>query len=360
MDFLKQALSSFGLPKIRCSTYFGSSDDVMTKSACISYAMIFLMIVLVGWLNMATPLITVLFAYFALGKLSFFQPKWPAILLFLVLVSGIFYGFVFFIKEAFVALPQIASESIPRVIDYANKQGVRLPFEDLDSLKTIALENVQHQLRYLGNFAKLATKETVFVVIGLVVAISIFVNPKLDLDRENHRIRNNFYTVTCDEISARFRLFYHSFATVMGAQITISFINTALTSIFVISASLPFAPVVIGVTFLCGLLPIIGNLVSNSVIVGIAFTISPRLAIGALIFLVVLHKLEYFLNSKIVGDRIKNPVWLTLLGLIIGERLLGIAGMILAPVILHYIKGEASQIAVPETTTASGDDAENV
>lgn len=43
----------------------------------------------------------------------------------------------------------------------------------------------------------------------------------------------------------------------------------------------------------------------------------------------MLHKLEYFLNSKIIGDRIKNPVWLTLLALIIGERFMGIPGMIL-------------------------------
>src|SRR4029453_78444 len=100
---------------------------------------------------------------------------------------------------------------------------------------------------------------------------------------------------------------------------------------------------VIGLTFLCGLLPIVGNLISNSIIVGIALTISPRVAIAALLFLVALHKLEYFLNSKIIGDRIKNPVWLTLLALIIGERFMGIPGMILAPVVLNYIKVEASK-----------------
>ena len=70
------------------------------------------------------------------------------------------------------------------------------------------------------------------------------------------------------------------------------------------------------------------------------------MAIASLIFLVVLHKTEYFLNSKIIGDRIKNPVWLTLLGLIIGERLMGIPGMILAPVVLNFIKVEASTIEV--------------
>src|SRR5204862_3542087 len=99
--------------------------------------------------------------------------------------------------------------------------------------------------------------------------------------------------------------------------------------------------------FLCGLLPVLGNLISNAIIVALCFTISPKMALAALIFLIVIHKLEYFLNSKIVGDRIRNPVWLTLLGLILGEKLMGIPGMILAPVILNYLKMEASGIEVP-------------
>ena len=70
----------------------------------------------------------------------------------------------------------------------------------------------------------------------------------------------------------------------------------------------------------------------------------------ALVFLVVIHKLEYLLNSKIIGDRIKNPMWLTLIGLVLGEKLMGIPGMILAPVILHYIKVEASRNKVTTST----------
>ncbi len=56
---------------------------------------------------------------------------------------------------------------------------------------------------------------------------------------------------------------------------------------------------------------------------------------------------EYFLNSRIIGDRIKSPMWLTLIGLMVGEKLMGIPGMILAPVVLHYIKAEASQKKSP-------------
>ena len=109
---------------------------------------------------------------------------------------------------------------------------------------------------------------------------------------------------------------------------------------------LPHASVVIGLTFLCGLLPVIGNLISNTIIVGIAFTMSPKMALLALAFLIFVHKLEYFLNGKIIGRRIKNPLWLTLLALVLGERLMGVPGMILAPVILHYVKVEASRRTV--------------
>jgi predicted PurR-regulated permease PerM len=81
-------------------------------------------------------------------------------------------------------------------------------------------------------------------------------------------------------------------------------------------------------------------------VVAIGFTVSPRTALVALIFLIVIHKLEYFLNSKIVGWRIHNPLWLTLLALIIGERLLGLPGMILAPVVLNYLRLETSRIPI--------------
>jgi predicted PurR-regulated permease PerM len=53
------------------------------------------------------------------------------------------------------------------------------------------------------------------------------------------------------------------------------------------------------------------------------------------------------LNSKIIGDRIRNPVWLTLISLILGERLMGIPGLILAPVVLNYLRVEMLTVEVP-------------
>jgi len=315
----------------------------------ISYAIIILMLLLVGWLHLATPLLSVLFSIFVLDKLHFTRSKLPAVVLFIIVVSGIMYATGHFINGAVIALPKIADDTIPSVIAWAQARGVELPFTDFDSLKALGVDTVKEQVHYLRNFANFArgaTAQFVFLIIGMVVAVSLFINSQLDLDRAKHSVKYNLYSLSCEEIRWRFAGFYESFATVMGAQLIISTINTAFTSIFVFATRLPHAPVVLGVTFLCGLLPVVGNLISNTIIVGIAFTISPRMALAALIFLVVIHKLEYFLNSKIIGDRIRNPVWLTLLGLILGERLMGIPGMILAPVVLNFIKVEAAKVEV--------------
>jgi predicted PurR-regulated permease PerM len=202
-------------------------------------------------------------------------------------------------------------------------------------------------LRNVANFAKSATTTIVFSILGIVAAGSLFYKTGLDPHRGTHRLQNNLYSVCCDEVSTRFRDFYRSFATVMGAQLTISLVNTALTAIFLMAVHLPHTTLLIAITFLCGLVPIVGNLVSNTIIVFVALTVSPKLAIGALVFLIGIHKLEYLLNSKIIGERIRNPVWLTLVALIIGERLMGVPGLILAPVVLNYLRVEMLTIEVP-------------
>lgn len=330
--------------------------QLQSKATKVSYLFIVGTFVLIGWIHMATPLLAALFSYLALTKLHFGRRrgKWLTIVLFLALVSAIAYALIRFIEQAVPTLPSIAEQVIPSVIHWGKSRNIELPFSDYDSLKETALDMVREmkgQVSYLGSFAKLArgaTTQVVFLIAGCVVAISLFLNPRIELDRERQPIRNNAYSLCCDEIAERFRRFYQSFARVMGAQLIISAINTVLTAIFVFAAQLPYAPIIIGITFLCGLLPVIGNLVSNTVIVGIGFTVSPRMALAALIFLVVIHKLEYFLNCKIIGDRIRNPLWLTLLGLIIGERLMGIPGMILAPVFLNYIKVETSTIQLDQ------------
>jgi predicted PurR-regulated permease PerM len=327
----------------------------MTKPARISYVLMAVLLVLIGWLHLATLVLTALFGYFALRLFSFGRSKVLGVALYVIAVTAISYGLYQFSKQAYVTLPKIAETTIPAVAEYAEKQGVELPFTDYASLRTLAINEVKDRVANFGRYARTAIFELAMLIVGLVVAVSLFLSAKWEVEGDPHAVKDSLYAHVSREIALRVRTFYRSFATVIGAQIFISAINTTLTAAFLIYNGFPYTPVLIALTFLCGLLPIIGNLLSNTLIVGVAFTLTPRMAFLALVFLVVIHKLEYFLNSKIIGDRIKNPMWMTLLALVLGEKLMGIPGMILAPVVLHYIKVEASQNKVSDLSRDSAE-----
>jgi predicted PurR-regulated permease PerM len=323
---------------------------MMITPTRLSYGVLAVTIILAGLLHLGVPLLVVLFSYFALRQLYFLtKRKWLALILFGVVVAGIATAAVLLTRLAVLALPNVADTSIPSASAWAQKRQIELPFTDFESLRQVVIDALGQEANYLrnvANFAKSTTAVVVFCVLGIVAAGSLFIKTGLDPYRGTHRVKNNLYSICCDEVSTRFRDFYRSFATVMGAQIMISFINTVLTAIFLFAVGLRHAPLLIAVTFLCGLVPIVGNLVSNTIIVFVALTVSLKLAIGALVFLVAIHKLEYLLNSKIIGDRIRNPVWLTLIALIIGERLMGIPGLILAPIVLNYLRVEMLTVEV--------------
>ena len=127
----------------------------------------------------------------------------------------------------------------------------------------------------------------------------------------------------------------------MGGQVFISLINTVITLVVVIALNIPHKISIICVVFLCGLLPVVGNIISNTIL-----SLTALFSIGLVGFLVCLgllvfiHKLEYFLNSKIIGTIIKLPMFVTLISLLIGEATLGIPGMVLAIPFVLTIKDE--------------------
>jgi len=320
----------------------------MSKPARISYVIMAVLLALVGLLHLGTLAFTTLFGYFALRQFSLGRSKALGVVIYVIAVTAIGYGLFYFSRQAYIALPKIAETSIPAAVEYAEKEGLDLPFTDYASLKTLALNAVKEKFANVGRYARAAVFQIAMLIMGLVIAVSLFLNAGGRMDDDLHALKDSLYALVSQELALRFRTFYRSFATVVGAQILISIINTGLTSIFLLWNGYPYGMVIIVLTFLCGLLPIIGNLASNTLIVGVALTLSPHTALIALLFLVVIHKLEYFLNSKIIGDRIKNPMWLTLLGLVVGEKLMGIPGMILAPVVLHYVKVETSRNKVSD------------
>ena len=143
-----------------------------------------------------------------------------------------------------------------------------------------------------------------------------------------------------------------AFRRVVFAQIRISAINTTLTAIYLAVAlplfgvSLPLTKTMIVVTFIAGLLPVLGNLISNTVIFIISMAHSPAIAIASLSYLVIIHKLEYFLNARIVGGQISAKAWEILTAMLVMESVFGLGGLIAAPICYAWLKDELKQRAL--------------
>lgn len=125
-------------------------------------------------------------------------------------------------------------------------------------------------------------------------------------------VTDDLYQPFARAMLKRVKLFGEAFRNIVFAQVRISAINTLFTGIYLavvlplLGVELPFAKTMIVITFIVGLLPVIGNLISNTVIVIVSMSHSLGVAFGSLLFLVVIHKLEYFLNARIIGGANKS------------------------------------------------------
>ncbi len=141
-----------------------------------------------------------------------------------------------------------------------------------------------------------------------------------------------------------------AFQRIVFAQVRISAINTAITAIFILvilplaGVRLPLSKSLIAITFFAGLLPVLGNLISNTVLVIVSLSHSLQTAVAALLFMVVVHKLEYFLNARIIGSRINASAWELLVAMLVMESVFGVQGVIAAPIFYALLKMELREL----------------
>ena len=137
-----------------------------------------------------------------------------------------------------------------------------------------------------------------------------------------------------------------AFRRIVFAQLRISALNTVLTATYLaivlpmLGIHLPLVKTMVLITFIAGLLPVLGNLISNTVIVVVSLSLSLYAAVASLVFLVLIHKLEYFVNARIVGSQIHASAWELLLAMLTMEAAFGLPGVIAAPIYYAYVKDE--------------------
>ena len=206
--------------------------------------------------------------------------------------------------------------------------------EELKQLTTTWLRDHAGTLGHLGlQVTRIVAHLAIGIIVGAMVALYDVQTP-MDLGPLGRSLQMRAYRLG------------KAFRGVVFGQVRIALVNTIFTAIYLVIAlplfgvHLPLASALVGITFITGLLPVIGNLISNTAILIVSFSISPSVAMASLVFLVVIHKLEYFLNAHIVGTQVHAHAWELLIAMLVMEAAFGVPGLVAAPIYYAYLKQE--------------------
>lgn len=179
----------------------------------------------------------------------------------------------------------------------------------------------------------------VYIIVGIVVGIMLKTHVV-------HSTQKEYAGLLSQPMIDRLFNFKTAFKNVFMAQIKISAVNTLVTVLYLFAilpiagVSLPFKTALTCLVFVAGLIPVVGNLISNTAVTIISLGHSLTAGVASLAFLVIVHKAEYFLNAKIIGSKINAKAFELLIVMLVFEHLFGVGGIVLAPVIYAYLKKE--------------------
>lgn len=241
-----------------------------------------------------------------------------------------------------------SDESIPalfqRMAEIIEQSRQRLPEWLIASLPDNAQELQREVAAWLREHARSVQTASTELLRGLAhVVIGMVVGAMLAVQSPNSGDREQPLTQL---VATHATHMADAFRRVVFAQVWISTINTVFTWIYLglllpaFDIHLPLSKTLIALTFVAGLMPIIGNLLSNTAIFVVSMSQSLTLALISLVYLFAIHKLEYFLNARIIGSQIRARAWELLLAMLIMEAAFGIAGLIIAPMAYAYFKDE--------------------
>ena len=204
-----------------------------------------------------------------------------------------------------------------------------------DDLQRVLARYLASQSGMLAHAGRAWLRGLMFAYVGLLVGVLAAVRPTVQ----------NLRPLTA-QLHLRARRFGETFRQIVVAQFWISLLNTCLTAIFLLvvlplwEVRLPYSVLLLMLTFVAGLIPIVGNLICNTVLTLVGLSASLPVALACLAFLILIHKAEYFINAKVIGSRTHMGVWELLAVMFIMEALFGPAGLVAAPLFYAYAKKE--------------------
>ena len=302
------------------------------------------------WLNLTVALFAALITYAATrGLAAWLRHRWPALKWgepwALVLILAVLVAIMALTGDHLA--DQAGNYTVARLMQYMAgllerlqtslpaSLGQHLPASAyaLQDMGAQALRSHAMQVQQVGlHTVRNVGHALAGLVIGAIAALQLA--PRLHSKSPPlvQRLRHHF-----DELMA-------GFSQIFFAQLRIAALNTALTAFYLwvllplFAKPLPMSGTLVVLTFVAGLVPVVGNLISNSAVVVVSLSDSIGITLMSLAWLVGIHKLEYFLNAQIIGHKIHARAWELLVAMLVMEAAFGIAGLVSAPIIYAQAK----------------------
>ncbi len=244
-------------------------------------------------------------------------------------------------------LPELSNQlrvQVVRDLKTATRRWDLPAYVNVDELKTSIVKASADILHFLATSLTPLYKGVIQFVFAL--GINLFFYFESDkVEQAFTRNPDSLMTFLYKFSRTRLKIFYIYFRRVMGGQVIIALINTLISLVVIFGLPLRHQFLMVFVVFFCGLFPVVGNLMSNSVLTINAFVAAGMWGTAiCLIMLIAVHKLEYFLNSRIIGGIVHLPMAVSLGALIFFEVLLGIPGLILAMPLVLFFRHELENI----------------
>ncbi len=241
-------------------------------------------------------------------------------------------GMAALLKTAAETLDKLKRSLPPDVFDF-----IPDTVEDLRQQITVMLRENAHRISAAG---VAGLKTFVQILLGMVVG---------GMTAVQHFSNANGFSPFASALHARTRALAEAFDKIVVPQVKISALNTVLTTLYLVvllplaGVRLPLVTVLIPFTFVTNLLPVLGNVISNTLIVLISLGISPKVALASYLFLAGIHKFEYLVNARLIGKQLKARSWELLCAMVAMEAFFGITGLVAAPVAYAWLKLELRQ-----------------
>ena len=273
-------------------------------------------------------------------------------LLSLVLVVALVLGLVLpELIRSLTSLYVLVLEKLPDWIALLNSYDIdttwiteKLAQIDVQKILSQLGSSAGSMLNSVADIAATTVSGVANAAFSIIIAIYILLSKK-DLGRQGRKLLYaHLHEATADELCSVLRLIRDTYAKFLSGQCVEALILGSLIFFAFSVMGLPYAALIAVLTSVCALIPYIGAFVSFSLGTVLTLLADPNhVLLCIVVYLVVQFVENQFIYPHVVGSSVGLSPLFTLLGALIGGKLMGVLGIIFfipMVAVVHTLLGE--------------------